>query len=232
MKKKQPTTTQPPAKPAEEPLCQERYLRATTAVTCDGCGDTASISKGVTYMQHITANGDRMNLCPRCIFAIKYRQASTREPFEVHPLDLQFEKLPNRYQSAWMRLRQRITKAIHNGAKPNDAWHDACEKLIDELGMRHIYERDCMLAAQAEKFAAVRKNIEKEVAALRKNLKAIKADTNAALDRMAKARLSIKVAMTRCQTGGCGACGIAEAAEAMQELAAAMVDVRKAWERI
>jgi hypothetical protein len=228
MKKKQPTT-QPLI---EEPLCQERYLRATAAVTCDGCGDTAAISKGVTYMQHLTANGDRMNLCPRCIFAIKFRQASTREPFEIHPGDLQFDKLPNRYQSAWMRLRKRITKAIHNGAKPNDAWHDACEKLIDELGMRHIYERDCMLAAQAEKFAAVRKNIEKELAALRKNLKSIKADTNAALDRMAKARLSIKVAMTRCQTGGCGACGIADAAEAMQELAAAMVDVRKAWERI
>jgi hypothetical protein len=49
---------------------------------------------------------------------------------------------------------------------------------------------------------------------------------------MAKARLSIKVAMTRCQTGGCGACGIADAAEAMQKLADAMVDVRKAWERI
>ena len=37
-------------------------------------------------MQHITANNDKMNLCPRCIFAIKFRQASTREPFEVHPL--------------------------------------------------------------------------------------------------------------------------------------------------
>ena len=96
MKKKQPPANQPPAEPSE-PLCQERYLRATTAVTCDGCGDTASISKGVTYMQHITANGDRMNLCPRCIFAIKFRQASTREPFEIHPGDLQFDKLPRRY---------------------------------------------------------------------------------------------------------------------------------------
>ena len=232
MKKKQPTTTQPPAKPAEEPLCQERYLRATATVTCDGCGDVAAISKGVTYMQHITANNDKMNLCPRCIFAIKFRQAGSSAPFEVHPMDLVLEKQPNRFQSAWMRLRQRITKDLQKGVKPNDAWHAACEKLIDELGMRHIYERDVMLAAQAQKFAAIRKNIEKEVAALRKNLKAIKADTNAALDRMAKARLSIKVAMTRCQIGGCGACGITDAAEAMQELAAAMVDVRKAWERI
>lgn len=225
MKKKQPTTTQPPAKPADEPLCQERYLRATAVITCDGYGDTAAISKGVTYMQHLTANGDRMNLCPRCIFAIKFRQASTREPFEVHPLDLQFDKLPNRYQSAWMRLRQRITKAIHNGAKPNDAWHDACEKLIDELGMRHIYERDCMLAAQAQKFAAIRKDIEKEVAALRKNLKSIKAETDKAIMAMAKARLELKVAIQRHG-------GLADADKAMENLAAAMVDVRKAWERI
>lgn len=226
MKKKQPTTTtQPPSKPAEEPLCQERYLRATAVIPCDGCGDTAAISKGVTYMQHITANGDRMNLCPRCIFAIKFRQASTREPFEVHPLDLQFDKLPNRYQSAWMRLRQRITKAIHNGAKPNDAWHDACEKLIDELGMRHIYERDCMLAAQAQKFAAIRKDIKQEVAALRKNLKAIKSETDKAIMAMAKARLELKVAIQRHG-------GLADADEAMENLAAAMVDVRKAWERI
>ena len=226
MKKKQATTTtQLPASPAEEPLCQERYLRATTAVTCDGCGDTASISKGVTYMQHITANGDKMNLCPRCIFAIKFRQASTREPFEIHPGDLQFDKLPNRYQSAWMRLRQRITKDIHNGAKPNDAWHAACEKLIDELGMRHIYDRDCMLAAQAAKFAAIRKSIEKEVAALRKNLKSVKAETDKAIMAMAKARLELKVAIQRHG-------GLADADEAMEDLADAMVDVRKAWERI
>lgn len=225
MKKKQPTTAQPPASPAEEPLCRERYLRATATITCDGCGDAAAISKGVTYMQHLTANGDRMNLCPRCIFAIKYRQASTREHFEVHPLDLQLEKLPNRYQSAWMRLRQRITKAIHNGAKPNDAWHDACEKLIDELGMRHIYERDCMLAAQAEKFAAVRKNIEKEVAAVKKQIKAVKEEINAAIMAMAKARLELKVAI---QKHG----GLADADEAMEELVVAMASVREAWEKI
>ena len=220
--KKEATTRQPSA---EEPLCRERYLIAKSFVPCDGCGDTAAISKGVTYMQHITANGDRMNLCPRCIFAIKFRQASTREPFEIHPGDLQIDKLPNRYQSAWMRLRQRITKDIHNGAKPNDAWHAACEKLIDELGMRHIYERDCMLAAQAEKFAAVRKSIEKEVAALRKNLKSVKAETDKAIMAMAKARLELKVAIQRHG-------GLADADEAMENLAAAMVDVRKAWERI
>lgn len=209
----------------ESPLCKEIYLKATKPVTCDGCGETSAIGKGMTYMQHLTEHGDHMNLCPRCIFAIKFRQASTREPFEIHPGDLQFDKLPNRYQSAWMRLRQRLTKDIHNGKPANDAWHSACEKLIDELGMRHIYERDCMLAAQAAKFAAIRKDIEKEVATLRKNLKSIKAETDKAIMAMAKARLELKVAIQRYG-------GLADADEAMENLAAAMVDVRKAWERI
>lgn len=124
-----------------------------------------------------------------------------------------------------MRLRQRITKAIHNGAKPNDAWHDACEKLIDELGMRHIYERDCMLATQAEKFAAIRKGIEKEVAAVKKQIKAVKEEINAAIMAMAKARLELKVAI---QKHG----GLADADEAMEELVVAITNIREAWEKI
>jgi len=220
-KKKQ---NQPPA--AEEtPLCKEIYLKATKPVTCDGCGDTSLIDKGITYMQHLTEHGDRMNLCPRCIFAVKFRQASTREPFEIHPGDLQFDKLPNRYQSAWMRLRQRFTKDIHNGMDTNKAWSSACNKLIDELGMRHIYERDCMLAAQAAKFAAIRKNIEKEVAAVKKKIKAVKEEINNAIMAMAKARLELKIAI---QKHG----GLSDADEAMEELVAAMASVREAWEKI
>ena len=211
---------------------REVYLKAARPVVCDGCGDAEAIGKGVTYMRHIEADGSVMSLCPRCIFAIKFRQASTREPFEVEPGSLKFENLPNRYQSAWMRLRQRLTKDIHGGVKPNDAWHSACEKMIDELGMRHVYERDLMLSRQAERFEAERKTLERQIAGMRKSVRAVKADTNAALDRMAKARLSIKVAMMRCQTGGCGACGIADAGEAMEELAAAMADVRRTWDEI
>lgn len=209
----------------ESPLCKEIYLKATKPVTCDGCGETSAIGKGMTYMQHLTEHGNRMNLCPRCIFAVKFRQVSTREPFEIHPGDLQFDKLPNRYQSAWMRLRQRLTKDIHNGAKPNDAWHSACEKLIDELGMRHIYERDCMLAAQAAKFAAIRKGIEKEVAAVKKQIKAVKEEINAAIMAMAKARLELKVAI---QKHG----WLADADEAMEELVVAITNIREAWEKI
>jgi hypothetical protein len=49
---------------------------------------------------------------------------------------------------------------------------------------------------------------------------------------MAKARLGIKTAMTRCQTGWCGACGMTDAAGSMDELAAAIVETRKALEEL
>ena len=234
MKKKQPTTaTPPPAKPAEEPLCRERYILAKSFVHCDGCGEDKAIAKGTKYLQYLADdNASHLNLCPRCLLALKFRKSSTDTPFEVHPLDFQFDKLPRRFQSAWKTLSQRLTRQLKAGQELNEAWHDVVSRLMDELGMKHLCARDYELAEQAQKFAAIRKDIEREVAALRKNLKSIKTEINAALDRMAKARLSIKVAMTRCQTGGCGACGLTDAAESMDELAAAMVDIRKAWERI
>ena len=204
---------------------REVYLKAARPVVCDGCGDAEAIGKGVTYMRHIEADGSVMSLCPRCIFAVKFRQASTRDPFEVRPGDLRFENLPNRYQSAWTRLRQRLTKDIHNGVKPNDEWHAACEKLIDELGMRHIYERDLMLSRQAEKFMAERKTLEKKLADMRKSIKGVKAKTDAVILKMAKARLELKVAIMKD-----GA--IKDADEAMEELAAAMADLRQVWENV
>lgn len=100
MKKKQPTT-QPPAKPAEEPLCRERYLLAKSFVHCDGCGEDKAIAKGTKYLQYLADdNASHLNLCPRCLLALKFRKSSTDTPFEVHPLDFQFDKLPRRFQSA------------------------------------------------------------------------------------------------------------------------------------
>lgn len=227
MKKKQPTTaTPPPAKPAEEPLCRERYILAKSFVHCDGCGEDKAIAKGTKYLQYLADdNASHLNLCPRCLLALKFRKSSTDTPFEVHPLDFQFDKLPRRFQSAWKTLSQRLTRQLKAGQELNEAWHDVVSRLMDELGMKHLCARDYELAEQAAKFAAVRKNIEKEVAALRKNLKSIKAETDKAIMAMAKARLELKVAIQR--RGG-----LADADEAMENLAAAMVDVRKAWERI
>ena len=227
MKKKQPpTATQPPAKPSEEPLCRERYLLAKSFVHCDGCGEEHAIAKGTKYLQYLADdNASHLNLCPRCLLALKFRKSSTDAPFEVHPLDFQFDKLPRRFQSAWKTLSQRLTRQLKAGQDLNEAWHDVVSRLMDELGMKHLCARDYELAEQAAKFAAIRKNIEKDVAALRKNLKAIKAETDKAIMAMAKARLELKVAIQR--RGG-----LADADEAMENLAAAMVDVRKAWERI
>ena len=226
MKKKQPTTTQPPAKPAEEPLCQERYILAKSFVHCDGCGEDKAIAKGTKYLQYLADdNASHLNLCPRCLLALKFRKSSTDTPFEVHPLDFQFDKLPRRFQSAWKTLSQRLTRQLKAGQELNEAWHDVVSRLMDELGMKHLCARDYELAAQAEKFAAIRKSIEKEVAALRKNLKSVKAETDKAIMAMAKARLELKVAIQRHG-------GLADADNAMENLAAAMVDVRKAWERI
>ena len=200
---------------------REVYLKAARPVVCDGCGDAEAIGKGVTYMRHIEADGSVMSLCPRCIFAVKFRQASTREPFEVRPGDLRFENLPNRYQSAWTRLRQRLTKDIHNGVKPNDAWHAACEKLIDELGMRHIYERDLMLSRQAEKFEAEREKVKKEVLALQKRIRKLKADMGAELDSLAKARLKLQNDMARGN----------DTAEDMETIVASIKALREMWEK-
>ena len=226
MKKKQPTTSQPPAKPAEEPLCRERYLLAKSFIHCDGCGEEHAIAKGTKYLQYLADdNASHLNLCPRCLLALKFRKSSTDTPFEVHPLDFQFDKLPRRFQSAWKTLSQRLTRQLKAGQELNEAWQEVVSRLMDELGMKHLCARDYELAEQAAKFTAVRKNIEKEVAALRKNLKSIKAETDKAIMAMAKARLELKVAIQR--RGG-----LADADEAMENLAAAMVDVRKAWERI
>lgn len=223
--KKQATTT-----PADTPLCRERYLIAKSFVHCDGCGEDHAIAKGTKYLQYLADdNASHLNLCPRCLLALKFRKSSTDAPFEVHPLDFQFDKLPRRFQSAWRTLSQRLTRQLKAGQELNEAWHDVVSRLMDELGMKHLCARDYELAEQAAKFAAVRKNIEKEVAALRKNLKSIKADTNAALDRMAKARLVIKTTISNAINGRCS---LADADEAMEELANAIVDVRKAWERI
>ena len=200
---------------------REVYLKAARPVVCDGCGDAEAIGKGVTYMRHIEADGSVMSLCPRCIFAVKFRQASTRDPFEVRPGDLRFENLPNRYQSAWTRLRQRLTKDIHNGVKPNDAWHAACEKLIDELGMRHIYERDLMLSRQAEKFNAEREKVKKEVLALQKRIRKLKADMGAELDSLAKARLKLQNDMARGN----------DTAEDMETIVASIKALREMWEK-
>lgn len=197
---------------------REVYLKAARPVVCDGCGDAEAIGKGVTYMRHIEADGSVMSLCPRCIFAIKFRQASTREPFEVEPGDLKFENLPNRYQSAWTRLRQRLTKDIHGGVKPDDAWHAACEKLIDELGMRHIYERDLMLSRQAERFEAEREKMKKEVLALQKRIRKLKADMGAELDVLAKARLKLQNDIARSKDTAEGMEAIVASIKALREM--------------
>lgn len=122
MKKKQPTTTQPPAKPAEEPLCRERYILAKSFIHCDGCGEEHAIAKGTKYLQYLADdNASHLNLCPRCLLALKFRKSSTDAPFEVHPLDFQFDKLPRRFQSAWKTLSQRLTRQLQQGRELNEA---------------------------------------------------------------------------------------------------------------
>ena len=59
MKKKQPPANQPPAKPAEEPLCRERYLLAKSFVHCDGCGEEHAIAKGTKYLQYLADDNAR-----------------------------------------------------------------------------------------------------------------------------------------------------------------------------
>jgi hypothetical protein len=181
---------------------QERYLHATDYMRCDGCGEEKAISKGVTYLEHIAHSKDgktkdTMVFCPRCIFAIKARQAATREPFEIRHGDLEWDKLNKRFQAAWMRLRQRITKSIKDGANPNDAWHEAAEKLVDELGMRHLYERDLMVSKQAEKFQRIIADIDRENAKLGRRLKAVKKELEKSIDDMLKKRLALKNAIAK-----------------------------------
>lgn len=181
---------------------QERYLHATDYMRCDGCGEEKAISKGVTYLEHIAHSKDgktkdKMVFCPRCIFAIKFRQASMGGNFEIHPMDLVFEKLPNRFQSAWMRLRQRITKDIHGGVNADKAWNVACNKLLDELGMRHLYERDMLVSQQAEKFQKIIADIDKENAKLGRRLKAVKKELEKSVDELLKKRLALKNAIAK-----------------------------------
>ena len=167
--------------------CREIYVKASAPLTCDGCGEPA-IAKGQTYLRHVSPEGSSMNLCARCTFALKFRLASTNQPFEFGPGDLVFEKLPNRYQSAWMRHRQRFTKDIKSGMEPNEAWRKSCGKLLDELGMRHIYERDVMLAEQERKFSEERKKTVSDINAIKRRIKKVKENTEKAIERMAKAR--------------------------------------------
>lgn len=210
----------------ESPLCRERYLLAKSFVHCDGCGEEHAIAKGTKYLQYLADdNASHLNLCPRCLLALKFRKSSTDAPFEVRPLDFQFDKLPRRFQSAWKTLSQRLTRQLHQGRELNEAWQEAVSRLMDELGMKHLCARDYELAEQAAKFAAIRKDIKKEVAALRKNLKSIKAETDKAIMAMAKARLELKVAIQRHG-------GLADADEAMEELVVAITNIREAWEKI
>ena len=179
-------------------LWKERYIHADGYIKCDGCGEEKAISKGVTYLEHIAHDEDGneqsvMRFCPRCIFAIKARQAATKGDFEIRRGDLEYDKLNNRFKAAWMRLRQRITKSIKDGVQPNDAWHDAAEKLVDELGMRHLYERDLMLSKQAEQFSSAIKEIDRENAKLQKRLKSVKKELETCVDGAAKAQFALKV---------------------------------------
>ena len=181
-------------------LWKERYLHADGYIKCDGCGEEKAISKGVTYLEHIAHDEDgnqlsTMNFCPRCVFAIMFRKASSKEAFEIKPMDLELEKQPNRFQSAWMRLRQRITKDMKKGVDGNDAWKTASEKLIDELGMRHVWEREIMLAKQAEQFTAAIQEIDKANARLARRLKTVRSELETGIDEIAKKRLALKNAM-------------------------------------
>lgn len=210
----------------ESPLCRERYLIAKSFVHCDGCGEDKAIAKGTKYLQYLADdNASHLNLCPRCLLALKFRKSSTDAPFEVRPLDFQFDKLPRRFQSAWKTLSQRLTRQLQQGRELNEAWHEVVSRLMDELGMKHLCARDYELAEQAAKFVAIRKGIEKEVAAVKKQIKAVKKEINAAIMAMAKARLELKVAI---QKHG----GLADADEAMEELVVAITNIREAWEKI
>lgn len=204
---------------------KERYLTATKNMTCDGCGDEKAIDKGVTYLEHIANDGDSshvMVFCPRCIFAIKSRQAHSSEPFDVHPGDLEFDKLPNRFKSAWKQLQVRITKNLKKGMKPNDAWHEAAERLVDELGMRHIYERDVLLAKQAEKFHNARMEIEKEVAKVKRRITKTKKETLEIIENLAKLRLAVKNAIARRQ----------DTTDILEKMVEAIKDLRSQWEKL
>lgn len=202
----------------DAPLCRERYVVAKGFIPCDGCGEEKAIAKGTKYLEYLADDGkSRMRLCPRCLLALKFRKSSTGAPFEVHPGDFQFDKLPRRFQSAWRTLSKRLTRQLRQGRELNEAWHEVVSRLMDELGMKHLCARDYELAEQAERFGRM-------LAARKRSVKAAKAEANAALDRMAKARLVIKTIISNATN--------ADAAEAMQELAAAMVDLRKTLEAL
>lgn len=202
---------------------RERYLAANGPMTCDGCGDDKAITKGVTYLEHTAEDGHRMVFCQRCIFAIKAREAATREPFEVKPGDLVQEKLPHRSQAAWQRLRERFTKSVKVlKIDKDEAWRDACNKLMDELGMRHLYERDVLLSRQAEKFEAEREKVKKEAAALLKRVKKLKRDMAKAVDNIEKERLRLLHDIA--QTGS--------AAEGLDALLARIKELRGILEQI
>lgn len=210
----------------DAPLCRERYVVAKGFIPCDGCGEEKAIAKGTKYLEYLADDGkSKMRLCPRCLLALKFRKSSTDAPFEVHPLDFQLDKLPRRFQSAWKTLSQRLTRQLHQGRDLNEAWHEVVSRLMDELGMKHLCARDYELAEQARRFDG-------KLSAILKRVRGVKSRASGALDRMAKARLGIKTAMTRCQTGGCGACGMMDAAESMDELAAAITEARKALEEL
>ena len=202
----------------DAPLCREEYVVAKGPVTCDGCGEEHMIDKGMTYMRHVMADGSAMNLCCRCIFALKFRLASTGRAFDFGPGDLAFDKLPNRYKSAWTQHRKRFTKDIQSGMKPEEAWKKSCNRLIDDLGMRHVYERDLALNEQARKF-------DRRLAGLKKRIKETRKQIDDAILAMAKARLELKVIIERHG-------GLSDADNAMEELVAAMASVREAWEKI
>lgn len=203
---------------------REIYLKADKEIICDGCGEPA-IVKGTPYMQQVRDDGSRLNLCQRCIFALKFHLASTGKLFEFGPGDLKFEKLPNRFQSAWMLLRQRMTKDFKAGVEKNEAWRKACQKLLNELGMRHVYERDVMLAEQERLFADERKKTLKDIDGIKRRIKKVKSSTEASIERLAKARLGLKNKLGDLledeELSGC-----------FQELVDAMMDIRKSWEQI
>lgn len=210
----------------DAPLCRERYVVAKGFIPCDGCGEEKAIAKGTKYLEYLADDGkSKMRLCPRCLLALKFRKSSTDGPFEVHPGDFVLDKLPRRFLSAWKTLSQRLTRQLQQGRDLNEAWQEVVSRLMDELGMKHLCARDYELAVQAERF-------DRKLSAILKRVRGAKSRASAALDRMAKARLGIKAAMTRCQTGGCGACGMTDAAGSMDELAAAIVEARKALEEL
>lgn len=185
--------------PLDELVTRERYITAEHDMDCDGCLEHNAIGKGSTYMEDVTSDGkSKMVFCARCIFAIKARQAATNKKVVIHQGDLVFEKLPHRFQGNWNLLRKRFTELVKKKNVPqNEAWHEVCNKFIDEMGMRHIYEQSILLAKYAEKFHNERAEIDRAIAKTQKVIRSVKKGLSEKVNELAKIRLAMFVSMQR-----------------------------------